>query len=263
MNTGMGKTVFLCDDSPDGILTGIYEAYESRLGHGNLCLEIENNVNYELFCEYRRVDIDGEKAEKVARTIRRRLGEEAWHHIYHAMLSEKSEKAEAVYRTVVLGLSGNAGNAGISVRFMENLKNPFIFQVFSLSRAVGYEAHRYLGFLRFREMQEGILFSEISPQGQILPLIGDHFADRYPLEHFLIYDRQHDTFLMHPAGKSWVLLEGMEFQRENLTESEGEREFAHLWQRFVTTIAIPERKNPKLQRQMLPLKFRKYMTEKF
>lgn len=256
-------TVFQCNDSPDGILTGVYDAWASRVGHGNLRLEIGENANYEFFSRYQQVEPDGEKAEKVARTIRRRLGEEAWHHIYHAMLSNKPEKAEAVYRTVVLGLSNDSGKAGISVRFMENLKDPYIFQVFSLSRAVSFEAHRYLGFLRFREMQGGFLFSEIAPEGQILPLIGDHFADRYPLEHFLIYDKHHETFLLHQAGKAWVLLEGAEFHGELLTESEKERDFSRLWQRFVTTIAIPERKNPGLQRQMLPLKFRKFMTEKF
>ena len=112
-------------------------------------------------------------------------------------------------------------------------------------------------------MQGGFLFSEIAPEGQILPLIGDHFADRYPLEHFLIYDRHHETFLLHQAGKAWVLLEETAFHRELLAESEEEREFSRLWQRFVTAIAIPDRRNPILQRQMLPLKFRKFMTEKF
>ena len=46
-----------------------------------------------------------------------------------------------------------------------------------------------------------------------------------------------------------------------LTYSEDEKQLQKLWKLFVDTIAIKERVNPKLQRQMLPLRFRKYMKE--
>ena len=46
-----------------------------------------------------------------------------------------------------------------------------------------------------------------------------------------------------------------------LTYSEDEKQLQKLWKLFVNTIAIKERVNPKLQRQMLPLRFRKYMKE--
>ena len=51
------------------------------------------------------------------------------------------------------------------------------------------EAHRYLGFVRFQEMKGKLLYSEIEPSGQILPLIGDHFYEPLSGERFLIFDR--------------------------------------------------------------------------
>ena len=33
--------VFLCEDSPEGIFTGVYDAWESRLGHNNISLRSE------------------------------------------------------------------------------------------------------------------------------------------------------------------------------------------------------------------------------
>lgn len=252
-------TIFQCEDSPDGILTGVYDAWASRLGHSRLRLEVGENANYELFAQYRSVEADGEKAGKVARTIRRKLGEEAWHHLYHAALANDGGKADAIYRTVVLGIY-LAGQGEVRP-LMENLKEPCIFQVFSLSRTVGHEAHRYLGFIRFRELKGGLLFAEISPGSQVLPLIGDHFADRYPRENFVIYDNRHGTYLMHPSGRPWVLFSGEKLRTEELEESDQELLYAGLWRSFVDAIGIPERHNADLQQQLLPLKFRKYMTE--
>ncbi len=251
--------VFLCPDSPDGILTGVYDAWASRLGHENVRLEIDQNVNYELFTEYSSVVSDAEKAEKVVRTIQRRLGGEAWRMIYQAALSDRAEKADAIYRTIVFGLAFD----GFGGKLMENLKAPFLFRVFECSRAAGREAHRYLGFLRFREMEGGFLYAEIEPGCQVLPLVGEHFANRFPGEDFLIRDRKREQFLIHRKYQPWVLAEGEEFHDECLRESEKEAAYAELWQRFVTVIAIKERKNPEQQAQLLPLKFRKYMTEKF
>ena len=251
------KTIFLCEDSTDGIFTGVYDAWDSRLGHGNVELAVKHNRNLELFARYQEVETDTGKAEKVANTIRRQMGYEDYRHIYYATLSRHEEKADSIYRTIVAGLS-----KGRSGPVMQNLQDPDICRVFELSRTIGYESHRSLGFVRFRELEGGVLFSEIQPENAILPLIGDHFADRFPGEHFLIYDRTHQTFLVHEAFKQWVLLVGETPDREQ-TEyvSWKEAQIAGLWKGFCRSIAIGERENQRLQQQLLPLKFRAFMTE--
>ena len=93
--------------------------------------------------------------------------------------------------------------------------------------------------------------------------MGDHFADRYPKENFLIYDSRHGVYLIHQSGQPWVLFWGDRMDERNLKESEGEVEYANLWRCFVKAIGIPERGNEALQQQLLPLKFRRYMTEYF
>lgn len=250
--------IFLCNDSVDGIFSGIYDAWASKLGHANVKLQMEQ-TNYELFAEYQEVPVDGGKAAKVAGTLRRRMGEEDYTHIYQAALSKDSDKAECIYRTVVQGLA--ADNPGL---IMRKLQDPFVCRVFEMSRNIGNEAHHYLGFLRFRELKNGVLFSEIQPDNQVLPLIGEHFADRFPNEHFLIYDSRHQVFVVHEAYKQWVLVEGETLNREMADdESENEALFQELWKGFHKTIAIKERRNLRLQQQVLPLKFRKYLPEEF
>lgn len=253
------RTVFQCEGSVDGIFTGVYEAWASRLGHDRVKVEVLGERNLELFSRYVHVETDHGKAEKVAKALRNRLSGEDYRHIYQACLCADWDRADEIYRVIVLGLSGRGER-----HIMERLQDAHVCRVFEMSRKVGNEGHRYLGFLRFRELKSEILFSEIHPENQVLPLIGDHFSDRYPRENFLIYDGSHETFLVHRAGKSWFLAFSSEWsEQETRILSGKEEEFQELWQAFCTAIAIEERKNPCLQRQLLPLKFRSYMTEKY
>ena len=43
--------IFICEDSIDGIFTGVYDAWASRLGHENIALMAYEPENYMLFCE--------------------------------------------------------------------------------------------------------------------------------------------------------------------------------------------------------------------
>ena len=58
--------VFLCEDTLTGILTGVYDAWDSRLGHENVRLQSGGYENMELFCEYAEVPPDLEKGRQSA-----------------------------------------------------------------------------------------------------------------------------------------------------------------------------------------------------
>ena len=244
----MEKTIFRCEDSTDGIFTGVYDAWASRLGHGNVALQTGTDVNYELFARYVDVPVDHEKAFKVARTIREKMVEEDYEALYQATLSKENDKADAIYRMIVLGLSGNYRGPVI-----QNLGNPHVCKVFELSRSVGNEAHHYLGFIRFKELQNKILSSVIEPE---------NFANRFPNENFLLFDKTNQMLMVHEIGKEWVVVSGEVNDPEDLYRaSERELEFQKLWKGFCNSIGIKERQNQQLQRKLVPLKRRKYMLE--
>lgn len=249
--------IFLCRDSIEGILCGVYDAWASRAGHANVRLSVKNGDDMELFAEYIEVEEDRGKAEKVMRTLKRRLHAEDFQALYQALLSADQYRADSIYRVIVLALSTQR-------RVLDALGHPDVCRVFELSRKTGNEAHRYLQFTRFRELENGALFAEISPENRVLPLIGEHFANRLPLENFLIYDNRHQSSLFHASGREWVLMdmpEGLDAVKLNF--SQAEEEIKGSWQAFFDAVAIQERKNKNLQRQFLPMKFRAYMTEKF
>lgn len=248
--------IFICEDSPEGIFTGVYDGWAGKKGHENVKL-VTAVEEYELFGEYRTVAADEEKAAKVLRTVCNRLGQETYECLYRAMCADDPEKADAVYHTIAVGLSVKNGRD-----IMNHLSNPYVAKVFALDRKVRNEAWRFVEFLRFQELKNGVLYAKIGAENKVLPLIAPHFADRLVNENFLIYDHKHGDSIVHEKQKPWVLVKGEEMN-EDFTKQYSEQEefYQELFTQFSHTISIKERENPRLQMQMLPLKFRKYMTE--
>lgn len=257
--------IFLCEDSIDGIFTGVYDAWASRYGHGNIALTTCPPDNYTLFSEYITVETDYEKSEKVARTLLARLGEETYTEICQAAssLEESSgrkkamNKADAIYHTIVLALALKDGS-----KVLNYLGEPYVNRVFQLSRSTGNEAHHLLGFLRFQELENGILFARIHPKNHVLPFLGDHFSDRLPEENFIIYDASHNQAAVHPKGKGFFLTDTHNLNQEMLHRfSPEELEYQKLWCGFFDSIAIEARINPKLQNQNILKRFQQDVIE--
>ena len=112
--------------------------------------------------------------------------------------------------------------------------------------------------------------SRIGPKNDIMTLLAPHFADRLPEENWVIYDENHKRAAVHPAGRSWFLVnQPLEPEQENsdrgwsrwLRERTDEETYEDMWRMFCDTIAIRERRNPVCQRTHLPLRFRPDMTE--
>lgn len=258
-------TVLLCEDSLEGIFTGIYKAYERKENHKECKVQAGEVNNYELFAQYVEIKPEDELARKVSRTICRDLGMEAYRFICQAAAAEDDDKADAIYHTVVEGLKhhGKSRNGSVQATdIMGNLTNPYIRRVFELSRSTDFEIMRIKQFLRFRELENRILYAKIGPKCNILSFIAPHFTNRLPLENFVIHDDKRQLFVLHPAKQDWVMITGEHFNEE-FTErfSQNEKQYEELFTHFCHTIAIKERKNTALQRQMLPIRFREYMVE--
>ena len=91
----------------------------------------------------------------------------------------------------------------------------------------------------------------------------EHFADRMPSENFAVFDVGRKLFGIHPAREQWFVAGGEELVAgmQEVEETCEEEIYAELFRHFCRRIAIKERKNLELQRNMLPLYFREYMTE--
>ena len=254
----MKKDILVCEAIPEGIFSAIYYAYEKKLNPNTTHVQLGEIDNYELFAEYARIKTDYEKAIKVDRTLAKRLGEISYSYIWYAMYSRESERGNAIYRTIARGLA-NAYNGEL----VNYLQDPYVLAVSKMRQNVWSEAHSYMGFVRFKELKNNILYSEIEPKNHVLPIIAEHFADRFPKENFMIKDKGRNLYIVHEAGKDVIFHqeEGCGIQVTEEMYSEEEREIQDLFRIFHSTIAIKERKNTELQRQLLPLRFRGNMVE--
>ena len=313
----MNHKIFVCENSIEGIFTGVYDAWEAarEIGHshckletlppdyGNGIMKNQNDRNdhlsirdecrnYELFSEYIYVKTDQDKTEKVTKTVCERMGYTVYRELCKAILAEAPDllyggrdtdydKGDAVYRTMVIGLSMKCGE-----EVLTNLANPYVARIFELTRRVGNEYLHWIGFLRFHELRNGVMFARIAPENNLLAMMAPHFADRLPLENFMIYDERRGLFIIHgvgnldnprnsgnpgnpgnsgntvPVENTWAIVQGEKPNEEAITDySDREEYYQELFTSFCKTIAIESRVHTSLQTQMLPLKIRKYMVE--
>ena len=251
------RKVYVCEDCVTGILSAIYDAWKDNIEEGQGSIGLRGSLEQELFCTYKEVKQSEKKAVSVEKMIIRHLGMRAYWDIYHAMLSKDETKGTAILNTMLV-----AKKLPNSKKIMEHLSHPMVEKVFELSRNVGGEAHLLTGFVRFRELENGILFSEITPKSRILTCIAPHFADRLSVENWVIYDKTYREAAIHEANKKWILVASEELNLERTKQiSEKEREISKLWKSFCDTISIEERENPRCQMQHLPLWYRENMTE--
>lgn len=258
------RIIYVCEDSLTGIFSGIYEVWKRKMTAEEAGLEVGDSFERRLFCEYIFCKAEERKALAVIRMIQKNLGVDVYEKISYALLSADRRKAEMVFRAML-----EAKKLSRKDRLMEHLGNEAVRAVFGMYRQVANEAHHYKGFVRFRELKNKTLFAKIEPKHAVLPCIAEHFADRFPQENWVIYDKTHEVFLIHEKGKRYYFLQqymcmkGDSGSAQNITGgfSEEEMDYEALWKGFVQSISVAERENRALQNQNLPLRFRTNLVE--
>lgn len=248
-------TVFTCRDNWEDMMTCIYEAWASRLGHRNIRLEIEPIEQPEMFCEYLHIDGDAQKADKVVSSVCRKISGEAYRWIFCAAHGLDKSRVDDIYRFLICGF-----HYGSQVTAMLTLQP--VMRLLELSRRVKNEAHFYREFARFTSHENRVYVCHFEPENDVLLMVAEHFADRMPSEHWLMIDDRRKTAAVHPADEDMYLTVLTDEEWDLLKETEYQQDlYTVLWKEFFHTIAIRERENTKCQRNMIPLKYRKHVTE--
>lgn len=249
--------VYQCEDSLEGIFTAIYNIYRDKHNFPDtrICLEEE----YQLFAEYIMVETEAENAVKVMRTCQEHFGERDYYSLCMALMTPDMEKAQAVYKTIAYGLKAKPARGHL----FDHLTDDYVLKAFKLSATASREAHHWIEFLRFRELENGILYAVISPKCHVMTEVMEHFSDRLPSENFAVFDEKRKLFGIHPYRQQWFLATGEELEErfQTIAFSVEEEKYAELFRHFCKAIAIKERKNTDLQRSLLPLYFREFMTD--
>lgn len=240
--------VYLYDGSFDGMLCCIFESYQNREVPGEICPEFA--FTQEVLWKVRDIRTDGSRADRVMKKLSDTLGKDGTNLIHAAFLYGSGGKETAILRFVRLGLK--AGKKTLRMLGREE-----VAAVYDMEKAVLNEAHLLKGFIRFSDYG-GALAAVIEPKHFVLPLLKRHFVDRYPAEHFLIFDKTHRMALVYRPYESRVIPID-----EFIPPSPAlpERQFRKLWQTYYDAIAIRPRENPRCRMTHMPKRFWGCMTE--
>ncbi|CUH96347.1 hypothetical protein P22_2437 [Propionispora sp. 2/2-37] len=241
------ELIYRYDGSFDGLLCCVFESYEKK----EIPLDIlPPDAAASLLFPAKAIPTDAQKANRVLISIPEKLGKAALHVIRHAFLTCLAQKE--LYILLFFRLGYRHGPSVVNM-----LTNNVVNTLFKAVRHLERESHLLKGFLRFSIVNQ-VLIAEIEPQNMVLPLLVQHFCERYPQESFFIHDKTHGMGLVYqPYQAAIIPVEQLELPGAD----EQEQTYRKLWQLFYDTIAVEGRYNPTCRMSHMPKHYWQYMTE--
>lgn len=241
--------VYLYDGTFDGLLSVIFVCFEKKI----LPIGIyeEKNIQRSMFCEYETVETDFEKSKRVSDSVINKISYRTWENLYCVYLSDEREKGRMCLDYLIF-----AYKKGKSVNSC--LAEDAVGNVIKTVQKVKNEAHQYIEFIRFSELEGGIYYSEIEPNAQVLPIVGRHFLKRLPTIPWIIHDINKNLCMVYNGREMYMENTGV---IPKVKYSENEEEYRKLWKKFYDTIAIKERRNEKCRMTHMPKRFWRHISE--
>jgi len=136
--------------------------------------------------------------------------------------------------------------------------DPRIRVVVQTSRRVIREIHRLIGLIRFSRRSDGTWSAPIEPDHNVIAALIPHFIRRFNGESFAVVDVKRHLAIRSTSGAT-ELFSG----RESLTllPDAADHDEARLWKRYFQAVDNPARRNPALQRRLMPVRYWKYLPE--
>lgn len=241
-------TYYVFDGSFDGLLTSISRSLERNDIEGIID---ESYDRENLFADYINISTDKKNAERLFARIENIFPSSSLHHIMCAYLSDVKGSYDSIRRYIGFGLS-----AGKKTDM--HLSQSEVYELHRLSLKVRTECHRLLGLVRFELVEDGLYYSKISPDHNIISMIAPHFRRRMGIERWMIHDSNRDLAAINTSA-------GLKYSNIAIEKTpelhEDELEYRSMWKSYFKKIAITERKNPRLQRQFMPQRYWKNLTE--
>ncbi|WP_028912192.1 TIGR03915 family putative DNA repair protein [Prevotella sp. MA2016] len=255
-------TVYTFDGTMDGLLTAVFDAFSLKDQPEELLAEGDA---LPLFCDHTyQVSTDEEKARRVWAGLEKKLSREAMKLISVSWLSELRELNNPLFSYICKVFR----QGDIS----RNFADQDVLSVTNIARRVLHEQLRMKQFIRFQKAKDGTYLAVIAPDHNVLPIITDHFQDRFNDQPWLIYDAKRHYGYFYDGSNDAIRITfenetALPFDLSNgkLNDdviSNDDQLLQDLWRTYFKAICIKERMNPRKQLNDMPRRYWKYMTEK-
>lgn len=241
------NVIYRYDGSFDGLLCCVFESYEQK----EIPMDIlQPDTPQTMLFPVKEIKTDLQKSNRVLASIPKKIGVSALDFVRRAFLTCLAQKE--LYILLFLRMGYRYGPSVMSM-----LTDDVVNTLFKAVRHLDKESELLRGFLRF-SVFNNVLVAEMEPKNYVLPLLLQHFCERYPEERFLIYDKTHGMALVYRPYQSAVIpIEDLELPEPD----EKEQSFRELWRLFYDTIEVQGRHNPRCRMSHMPKRYWKYMTE--
>ena len=239
--------IYCYDGSFDGLMCCVFESF---LRKETPCVISEGEPEQLSLSEIRHIVTDQSRSERVTAAVRKKISPNGLDMIKKAFLSCAEDKDMLILVFIQKGLDFGPKIEKMLADDTVNALNKAVFHC-------THEAHLLTGFVRFSD-HGGFLASVISPKNKVIPLIADHFTDRFGGENFFIYDKTHRMALVY-YDRQAEILENIDFEMP--AAGEEEKNFRRLWKDFYNAIGIESRYNPRCRMNLMPKRFWENMTE--
>ena len=255
--------VYIFDRTLDGLLSAVFDAYfrrqqpEMLVGEGDQLPLFSEEVYHVTTAE--------EKARRVWAGLEKRLKAEALKLIAVSWLSEEKDLPTPLFHYIYKVFQSKGGGG-------YDFTDADVLHVTNTARRVMHEQLRMKQFVRFQKAKDGTYLGVVKPDHDVLPLVIDHFQDRFRDQPWLLYDARRKYGYYKggdgiPIRVTFEDTSSLPFSLDDgrLSEellSDNDRLFQELWRTYFKAICIRERINPRKQLKDMPRRYWKYMTEK-
>lgn len=241
---------YLYDGSFDGLLTAIFYSYSEKAE-----VHIYKTQLYapSLLATSKTIVTEPDKADRVYTSIHKKLSTSTLEKVYCAYLSEEEE-----VETLILDYLKLCYRYGDTINLAKN--NDIIRGIDLAVKHVRLEAHRYTGFVRFKELRPMLFYAPIEPDHYILPLLMEHFEKRFSDQCFMIHDIKRSKAIVYNQ-KDIFIEELTPDEADALLQAPIKDPFENLFKAYYASTTIPERMNIKKRNAFMPRRYFKHLVE--
>jgi probable DNA metabolism protein len=252
--------IYVFDGTLEGLLTAVFYYYQRKSGQ----VRIFSKEHYQpdVFTPCVNVVSEDEKAKRVWAGLAKKLDKEWMLRFYKSLLSEQPDTFQDLFefaRYIIDNAPGAENNFG----------NRYVLAISQMSQKVHREKHRMEAFIRFQKTGDGVFYAHIEPDFNVLPLLIDHFKNRYADQKWIIYDLKRKYGLHFDLEKvEEVTFDFAAEMSPNLNALPSqvldpeEELYTILWKDYFKSTNIVARKNMKLHIRHVPKRYWKYLSEK-
>ncbi len=250
--------IYIFDESLNGLLTAVFEWFERK--PGEVTLVPEKNYQPDAFSKALLITNDATKANRVWKGLQNKLDKDWMRKFYCAYLAENPATYNHLFKFACYIFCHTATAE-------KNYGNKHVLAVAQMAKKVEREKHRMEAFIRFKHTADDIYYCGIDPDFNVIPLILNHFKNRYASQKWIIYDLKRKYGIYYDLNQveeiKMELNNGIN-DKKNAAALFSTKEdlYACLWKDYFKSTNIVPRKNTKLHVQYVPKRYWKYLTEK-